>query len=153
VDAEGEEFGGFKEVELAFEKEGVGAEIDVFFAGDEALDDFIDLRMNEGFAAGDGNHGGTALVSRRPALFRSEAFAENVIGILDFTAAGAGEVATKEGLEHENERVALVAAEFLPEDIRSDGPSLADGNWHMGSGKATNPDRYVNGTRTLSTAF
>ena len=142
-------YGVLKEVEFAFEEKGVGAEIDVFFAGDESLDDFIDLGMDEGFAAGDGNHGGTALVRGRPALFRSEAFAENVIRVLDFAAPGAGEVATEEGLEHENERVAFVSAQFLPENVRGDRPCLANGNWHKRSEKATNPDRYVNGSRWL----
>jgi len=106
--------------------------------------------MDERFAAGDGNHRGAALVSGGPALLRSEALAENVVGILDFAASGAGEVAAKEGLEHKDEGIAFVPAELLPENIRGDRPSLADGNWHMGSGKATNPDQYVNGTRTLS---
>jgi len=34
VDAEGEVFCGFKEIELPLEEEGVGAKVDVLFAGD-----------------------------------------------------------------------------------------------------------------------
>ncbi len=44
VDAEGEIFAGLEEVDFFLEQQGVGAEIDVFFPGDEALDDFVDLR-------------------------------------------------------------------------------------------------------------
>jgi len=149
VDAEGEEFGGLKEVEFAFEEEGVGAEVDVFFAGDEALDDFVDLRVDEGFAPGNGDHGGAAFVGRGPALFGGEALAEDVVGVLDFAATGAGEVATEERLEHEDERIVFVPAQFLPENVGGNGPCLADGNWHKRSEKATNPDRYVNGSRRL----
>jgi hypothetical protein len=52
VDAEGKIFGRFKEIDFAFEEEGVGAEVYVFFTGDEAFDDFIDLGMDQGFTAG-----------------------------------------------------------------------------------------------------
>jgi hypothetical protein len=149
VDAEGEEFGGLKEVEFAFEKEGIGAEVDVFFPGDEALDDLVDLRVDEGFTTGNGDHGGAAFVGRGPALFGGETFAENVVRVLDFSATGTGKVAAEEGLKHEDERIAFVPAQFLPENVGGDRPCLADGNWHKRSEKATNPYRYVNGSRQL----
>jgi hypothetical protein len=146
VDAEGEKFGGLKKIQFALEEKGVRTEVDVLFPGDEALDDLVDLGMDERFATGDGDHGGAALVGGGPALFGGEALAEDVVGILDFAATGAGKVATEERLEHEDERVAFVAAQFLPENVGSDGPSLADGNWHRRSEKATNLYPYVNGT-------
>jgi len=149
MDAEGEEFGGFEEVEFAFEEKGVGAEVNVFFTGNEAFDNLVDLRMDEGFATGNGDHGSAAFVGGGPALLRGEALAEDVIRVLDFAATGAGKVATEEGLQHKHERVAFVSAQFLPENIRGDRPCLADGNWHKRSEKATNPDRYVNGSRRL----
>ena len=149
VDAEGEEFGGLKEVEFAFEEESVGAEVDVFFAGDEAFDNLVDFRVDEGLTPGNGDHGGAAFVGGGPALFGGEALAENVVRVLDFSATGTGKVATEERLEHEDERIAFVPAQFLPENVGGDRPCLADGNWHKRSEKATNPDRYVNGSRWL----
>jgi len=149
MDAEGEEFGGLEEVELALQEKGIGAEVDVLFAGDETFHDLVDFGMDERLPAGDGNHGGAALIGGRPALFRSEALAENVVGILDFSATCAGEVAAEEGFEHENERIAFVSAQFLPENIGSDGPCLTDGNWHIRRKKATNPESYVNGSRMI----
>ena len=86
VDAEGEVFCGFKEIELPLEEEGVGAKVDVLFAGDEAFDYRIDLGMDQRFTARDGDHGGAALVGSVPALLGGEAFIKDVIGILDFTA-------------------------------------------------------------------
>lgn len=147
VDAEGEIFGGFKEIDFAFEEEGVGAEVYVFFTGDEAFDDFIDLGMDQGFTAGDGDHRGPALIRRVPALLGCESFIENVIGILDFAATCAGKVTTEEGFEHEDKGIAFVATDFLSENIGGNCPSLANRNWHRRSSEATNTIAYVNGTR------
>lgn len=147
VHAEGKIFGGFKEIDFAFEEEGVGTEVYVFFAGDKAFDDFINLGMNEGFASRDGDHGGSALICCVPALLGCESFIENVIRILDFTATSAGKVATEKRLEHQDEGIAFVAAEFLSENIGGNRPSLANRNWHRRSSEATNTIAYVNGTR------
>jgi hypothetical protein len=147
VDAKGEIFGGFKEIDFAFEEQCVSAEVDVFFAGDEALDDFIDLGMDQGFTSRDGDHGSPALIRRVPALLGCESFIKNVIRILDFTATCAGKVATEKGLEHEDEGITFVATEFLSENIGGNRPSLANRNWHRGSSEATNTIAYVNGSR------
>ena len=147
VHAEGEIFSWLKEIDLTFEEEGVGAEVNVFLAGDEAFDNFIDLGMDEGFAAGNGDHGGPALVRRGPALFGGKAFVEDVVGVLDLAATRAGEVTTEEGFEHEDEGVASVASELLTENIGGNRPSLANRNWHKRSSEATNTIAYVNGTR------
>ena len=146
VDAEGEIFGGFKEINFAFEEEGVGAEVDVFFAGDEAIDDFVDLGMDQGFPSRDRDHGGSALIRGVPALLGGESFIEDVIGILDFTATCAGKVTTEEGLKHEDKGITFVATDFLSENIRGNCPSLANRNWHRRSSEATNTIAYVNGT-------
>ena len=48
---------GLKRCSFFFKQEGVGAEIDVFLALDQAAyDDFVDLRVHQRLAAGDGNH-------------------------------------------------------------------------------------------------
>ena len=124
VDGEGEVFARLEEVEFFLQQEGVGAKIDVFFAGDEAFDDFIYLRMHQRFAAGDGDHRRAAFVDGFEALFGSELFFEDVRRILDFAAAGAGEIATKERLEHQDERVAFASRKLLLEDVRGDRPRL-----------------------------
>lgn len=72
MDHEGE-VGGWREfVEAFFEEEAVGAEVDVFFAIDQSLDDFADLGMEEGFATGDGDDGGTAFIDGFEAVFGAE---------------------------------------------------------------------------------
>jgi hypothetical protein len=55
-----------------------------------------------------------------------------VIGILDFAASGAGQVAAEEGFEHQNKGVTFVAAQLLAQHVGGNGPSLANRNWHIG---------------------
>jgi hypothetical protein len=57
---------------------------------------------------------------------------EHMRGILDFAAAGAGQIAAEERLEHEDERVTFAAAEALLEDVGGDCPYLGNGNCHDG---------------------
>jgi len=130
VDGEGELLVGGEEVELAFEKESVRAEINVAALGDEAVDDFLDFRVNERFAAGDADNGGTAFVGRGEGLLGGDALLEDVLGILNLAAAFALQIATEQGLEHEHERVAFHSADFLSEDVGADFESLGDGNGH-----------------------
>jgi len=80
---------GLKRWSFFFQQQGVGAEIDVFFAGDEAIDDFVDLGMHERLAARNGHHWCTALVHGLEALFRAEFGLQDVRGILNLAAAGA----------------------------------------------------------------
>ena len=124
VDGEGQIFARCEKVDFFLEQKGVGAEVDVFFAFDEAFDDFFDVGVEEGFAAGDGDHGGAAFIDGIEALLGGEVLFEDVGGVLDFAAAGAGEVASEEGFEHEDKGVVFVSASFLFQDIGGDGPHL-----------------------------
>ncbi|MEI9999581.1 MAG: hypothetical protein WDO13_10655 [Verrucomicrobiota bacterium] len=82
-------------------RERVRAEINVLLARDQALDDFPDLGMDERLTAGDADHRRAAFLDGVEALLRAQALLEDVLRVLDLAAAGAGEVALKEGLEHE----------------------------------------------------
>ncbi len=74
---------------------------------DQAFDDLGNLGVHERFAAGDGDHGGSAFVDGAETFFRREIFFQDVGGVLDLAASGAGQVAAEQGLEHEHERVLL----------------------------------------------
>ena len=147
MNAEGEVFGGFKEIELPLEEECVGAKINVLFAGNEAFDDRIDLGMDQRFAARDGDHGGAALVGGVPALLGGEAFIKDVIGVLDFTATCARKIAAEEGLEHKDKRIPFDPTQLLPEDVGGNCPSVANRNWQKRRDEATNLQSFVNGCR------
>src|SRR5207302_95867 len=89
-----------------------------------------DLRMHQRLTTGDGDHRRAALFHGGKTLFRREVFLEDVRGILDLAASGAGQVAAEERLQHEDERVALASRKLLLEHIARDGPHLGYGNCH-----------------------
>src|SRR5213075_2972254 len=68
MDRPGEKRVGLELVDLFFEQQRVGAEIDEFLAGDDALDDLFDLAMEQRLAAGDDDDRRTALIDRLEAL-------------------------------------------------------------------------------------
>ena len=110
--------------QAALEFERVGAEVDVLLARDEAVDDLDDLRMQQRLAAGDRHHGRAALFDRGEALLGRELLLEDVRRILHLAAAGAGQVAAEERLQHEHQRIALVALEPVLEDVGCNRPHL-----------------------------
>ena len=124
MDGEGEVLGRRELRQAALEFERVGAEVDVLFARDEAVDDLDDLRMQQRLAAGDGDHGRAAFFDGGEALLGRELLLEDVRRILHLAAAGAGQVAAEERLEHEHKRIALVAREPLLEDVGCNRPHL-----------------------------
>ena len=69
VDGERQILAGLEEMDFLFQKQSVGAEIDIFFAGDETGDNFADLRVHERFATGDRDHGGAAFVDGAETFF------------------------------------------------------------------------------------
>ncbi len=133
VDGEREILAGLEEVKFFFQKQRVGAQIDVLPAGHEALDNLVDLGMQEGLAAGDRNHGRARLIDGFEALFRRQLLLEDVGRILNFAAARARQVAAEERLQHGDEREPLPAFELLREDVGCYRPSLRYRYRHSGS--------------------
>ena len=58
------------------------------------------MGIEERLAAGDADDGGAALLDGGEALLDGEGALEDVRRVLDLAAAGAGEVAAQEGLQH-----------------------------------------------------
>ena len=71
-------------------------------------------------AARDRHHRRAALVDRVEAFLHREAPVEDRIRIIDLAAAGAGEIAAEQRLQHEHERVALAAHELLLHEVGAD---------------------------------
>ena len=135
VNGEAQVLAGLEEVQLFFQQQGVGAEINIFLARDQAFDNFVDLGMHQRLAAGDGDHGGAAFIHGFEAVFRGKIGFQDVGGILDLAASGAGQIAAEQRLEHEHERIALASGQFLAQDIGSHRPHLGYRNCHHPSGK------------------
>jgi hypothetical protein len=86
--------------------------------------------MEERLPSRDRHHRRPTLIDRLEALLRREVRAENLRRMLDLPTPAAGEVAAKEGLEHEHERVAMIATPPLAENMPYDGDHLPDRNAH-----------------------
>src|SRR6185312_11699953 len=123
-----EEGVGLEEVELLLHQQRIGAEVDEFLARDDAAHHLVDLAMEQRLTAGDRYYRGAALVDRLEAFLDREALIENDVGIIDLAAAGAGEIAAEQRLQHEHQRVALHAHEALLGDIGADADLLVQRN-------------------------
>ena len=114
---------------LQFER--VGAKVNVLLARDEAVDDLDNLRMQQRLTTGNRNHRHAALFNRGETLFRRELLLQNVRRILHLAAPCAGQVAAEERLQHQHQRIALVAGELLLQHIFDYRPHLRDRNRHL----------------------
>ena len=130
VNGEAQILAGLEQVQLFFQQQRIGAEIDIFLARHKAFDNFVDLGMHQRFAAGDGDHGRSAFVDGFEAGFRREIGFQDVGWVLDLAASGAGQVAAEQRLEHEHERIALASGQFLAQNVGGHCPHLGYGNCH-----------------------
>src|SRR5581483_8445703 len=131
VDAEREVLRRGEEVELFLQEDGVGAEIHVLLPLHQLRDQPVDLRVHQRLAARNAHDGRAALLDRSQALLDAQVLLEDRRRVLDLAAAGAGEIAPEERLEHQNERVALAPRQLLAEDVRRDRPHLRQRNAHV----------------------
>ena len=115
---------------LFFEQQRVGAQINIFFARDQAFHDLADLRMHERLAAGNRDHGRAAFVDCAETFFRGEIFFQDVGRVLNLAASGARQVAAEQRLQHEHQRILFASGELLLKNIARHGPHLRYGNGH-----------------------
>jgi hypothetical protein len=120
-------------IELLLEQQRVRAEIDELLARDDAFDDLRHLLVDQRLAAGDRDDGRTALVDGAQRVFDRHALAQDLVGVIDLAAAGAGEIALEQRLEHQHERIAFVALELLLEDVPRNAIRLNEGDSHPSS--------------------
>ena len=130
VNTEREILGGLILIELALEQNRIGTEIDIAFLGDEALDDLGHIGMDQRLAAGNTDDRCAAFLGCRPTLFGCQTLIEDVVGVLDLAASGAGQIATEERFQHEDQGISLHPFEFLGEDIAGNRVHLRKRNSH-----------------------
>ncbi len=117
-------------LQLLFEEDGIGAEVDVLLALDQLLDQAANIRIHQRLAAGDGYHRRPAFVHGAQALLEGQLPLQDMGGVLDLAASGAGQIAAEKGLEHEHERIALAPSQLLAEHVGADRPHLGQGDTH-----------------------
>ncbi len=98
----------------------VGADDGEFPARDHALDDLREVLVQKRFAASDDHDRRAAFVHRSERIFNRQALVENMIGVVDFAATGACQIAAEQRLHHEHERITLAAENLLPQEIGAD---------------------------------
>src|SRR3954447_349963 len=142
-----------EQIELLLEQQRVGAKRDELLARHQATHDLADLLVDQGLAAGNGDHGGTALVSRVPALLCRHAAVQDGVWIIDLAAAGTRQVAAEQRLQHQHQRIAFAAEKLLLHQIGPDTHFLEEGDCHNLSSFWTNkrisprPTRPAGGIR------
>jgi fructosamine-3-kinase len=114
-----------EQVQLLFQEQRIGAQRDEFLALDDAFDDLADLLVDQRLAARNGDHRRAALVDGVEAFLHRQALIEDGVGIVDLAAADAGEVAAKQRLQHQHQRIAFAAFQALPHDVGTNSRHLA----------------------------
>jgi hypothetical protein len=119
-----------EQVQLLFQKQRIGAQRHILLARHEAFDDLTDFLVDQRLATGDCHDRSAALVDSVETLLRGQALVEDRLGIVDLAAAGTGEVALEQRLEHQHQRVTLVALELLLHHVGANAHLLHEGNSH-----------------------
>src|SRR5262249_15127026 len=113
-----------------FHQERVGAQIHELATLNDALDDLVQLLVQKRLAAGDRYDRRAAFVDRAKRVLDRHALLQNLVRVIDLAAAGAGEIAPEQRLEHQHERIALTTGETLPHDVAADHHLLQKWNTH-----------------------
>ena len=108
----------------------VGAEVDVLAALEDAGHQGADLGVDHRLAAADAHDGGAGLVHGIQALLDGEAVLEVGGVFADAPAAGAGEVAGVQRLEHQHEREARRAGQLVLGHVADHVGRQAQGESH-----------------------
>ena len=117
-------------VDLLGQQECVGAQDHELLARQEALHDLRHLAMQQWLAAGDRYDGRAAFVDRAHAIVVRQPLVEDLRRIVDLAAAGAGQVAAEQRLEHQHQRIALAAAQMLAQQVGADAGGLVERDSH-----------------------
>ena len=92
-----------EQVNLLFQQQRIGAQVDILLARHQPFHDLGYLRMHQRLSAGNRHHRRAALVYRSKALFRRKVLLQHVRRVLDLATAGTSQVAAKQWLQHQNQ--------------------------------------------------
>src|SRR5690606_39336838 len=104
-------------VDLLLEQQRVRAEIDELLARDDAAYDLGHLLVNQRLAARDRDDRCAALVDGAQRVLDAHALSQDLVRIVDLSAAGTSQIALEQRLKHQHERIPFVALELLLDDV------------------------------------
>ena len=116
-------------VDLLLQQQRVGAQDDEFLLGQIALHDLRHIAVQQRLAPGDRHRWRAAIIDRLHALFDRQAAVENRVGIVDLAAAGAGQIAAQQRLEHQHQRIAS-ALELVGDGVAGNAKRGAERQGH-----------------------
>src|SRR5215469_2601403 len=96
----------------------------------QLADQDVDLRVHERLAARDRHHGSPALLHGGERLLNRHPLLQHAGRLLDLAAARAFEVAGEQGLQLDDQRELLVAAQFLAHQVAPHPKALAQRHAH-----------------------
>jgi hypothetical protein len=131
VDGEGEIRRRGVIIHILFEKQTVRAQIDESPTPDESLNDLGQFLVQEGFPSSYGDHRAAALLRCGKTFGNRQSSVKDFIGISDFAAPRAVQVALEQGFQHENERIPSPAAQLLSQDVSRNAILLNQGDTHF----------------------
>ena len=120
----------FEQMEFLLQQKRVGAQRHEFLARHQAAHDLADLLVDQRLAAGNRHHRRAAFVGGIPAFLRRHTAIEDRVGIVDLAAADACEVAAKQRLKHQHQRITLPAEQLLLHQIAADTHFLEERYCH-----------------------
>src|SRR5262249_28120380 len=80
---------------------------------------------------GEDHHRGSALVDGLHAIGEREPLVQDLVRVVDLAATGAGEIAAKQRLQHQHQRVALAPHKMLAQHVSPDRDSLIERDTHL----------------------
>jgi hypothetical protein len=111
-------------IDLLFEQQRVGADGDELTLGERAVDDLGQLLVKQGLAARHDDDGRAAFIHRMESVGHRDPLVQDLVGIIDLATARACEVAAKERLQHQHERIPLAARQVLLQYVSTDRQCL-----------------------------
>ena len=105
-------------------QQGVGADGHELALRERAFHDLRELLVQQRLAAGEHDDRRAALVDRANAVLDRQPLIQDLVRVVDLAASRTREVAAKQRLEHQHERIALAPTEVLSDDIGTDRQNL-----------------------------
>jgi hypothetical protein len=116
----------FKGIDVFGDQDTVAAQVNIPVPGNQFRGYGVDVRMQQGFAAGDRNHRRTAFQGRPDTIANLQAGTRCQRGLPAFAAPRTVQVADKKRFQHQNEGKFASTFKQLAKNIKKNGRALFD---------------------------
>src|SRR5262249_52719817 len=131
MDVEEKAAGGPKFVQALADEHAVGAEVDVPSPFEDAPDQLAEFGVDHRFPTANAHDGGAALLHRGETLGYAELLPDGLGVLANSAAAGAGQVAGVQWLQHQDQGKTLLPGQLLAGDISRHAGRECQGETHI----------------------